>query len=188
VYEEERDGFIFSKASPTRRKGANQSSDTVPEAAAAKETRRKKTPALDPPVGEPAPRRRRSARLSGDKAASAPEQPIASKIKKPRHDGPAKADQAVRDGSPQKSPEQLVVEKKQNAMKVISLPFADTPVIKRNKEMRAAQIRHSSGSRRSSSSLRGRRASSLMESGQSNGMNGTYVHDENEIADEYATK
>jgi kinetochore protein Mis13/DSN1 len=179
VYDEERDGFIFSKSS-SRRKGAQQSSDPVPEATAVKETRRKKTLAPDLQVDEPASRRRRSARLSGDKAPPAPEQPIASKIKKPRRDGTAKAEQAPRDGSPQKSPEQLVVEKKQNAIRVISLPFADTPVIRRNKEMRAAQIRHSSGSRRSSSSLRGRRASSLIESGTSNGMIEKHIHSESD--------
>jgi kinetochore protein Mis13/DSN1 len=166
VYEEERDGFIFSKAGASRRRGANQSSDP-PEAAPAKETRRKKTPAPVPPAEEPAPRRRRSARLSGDKTQPEPAQPVASKTKKPRRDVPAK--EATREGSPQWLPEQLAVGRKQNATKVISLPFADTPVIKRNKEMRAAQVRHSSGSRRSSSSLRGRRASSLIESGQSNG-------------------
>lgn len=49
----------------------------------------------------------------------------------------------------------------------IALPFADTPVIQRNKEMRKEKGRK--GQRRSSLSLRGRRASSLIESGASNG-------------------
>ena len=48
----------------------------------------------------------------------------------------------------------------------ISLPFADTPIIRRNKEMRKGA---QTGSRRSSLGLRGRRASSLIESGKSNG-------------------
>lgn len=49
----------------------------------------------------------------------------------------------------------------------ISLPFADTPIIRRNKEMRkGAEI----GSRRSSLGLRGRRASSLIDAGKSNGL------------------
>jgi kinetochore protein Mis13/DSN1 len=47
------------------------------------------------------------------------------------------------------------------------LPFADTPVITRNKEMRKGG--NKDGSRRSSTGLRGRRASSLIDSGQSNG-------------------
>jgi hypothetical protein len=50
----------------------------------------------------------------------------------------------------------------------IALPFADTPVIKRNKEMRA-QNKGKSVHRRSSAGSRGGRASSLIESGTSNG-------------------
>jgi len=49
----------------------------------------------------------------------------------------------------------------------IALPFADTPVIKRNKAMREGKGGKSE--RRSSLSLRGRRASSLIETGNSNG-------------------
>lgn len=49
----------------------------------------------------------------------------------------------------------------------IALPFADTPVIRRNKEMREKGA--SKGQRRSSLGMRGRRASSLIESGASNG-------------------
>jgi kinetochore protein Mis13/DSN1 len=48
----------------------------------------------------------------------------------------------------------------------IALPFADTPVMRRNKEMRKGG---GDGSRRSSLSMRGRRASSLIDSGTSNG-------------------
>ncbi|KAK7700090.1 hypothetical protein SLS57_012191 [Botryosphaeria dothidea] len=48
----------------------------------------------------------------------------------------------------------------------IALPFADTPIIKRNKEMRKGG---GGGHRRSSTGLRGRRASSLIDSGTSNG-------------------
>lgn len=46
---------------------------------------------------------------------------------------------------------------------VITLPFSDTPVINRNKEMR----KKGTGSRRSSLGLRGRRASSLIDNGHS---------------------
>lgn len=46
---------------------------------------------------------------------------------------------------------------------VIQLPFSDTPVINRNKELRKKQ----SGARRSSLGLRGRRASSLIDNGHS---------------------
>lgn len=49
----------------------------------------------------------------------------------------------------------------------IALPFSDTPIIKRNKEMRKGG--GGAGNRRSSTGLRGRRASSLIDSGTSNG-------------------
>lgn len=48
----------------------------------------------------------------------------------------------------------------------IALPFADTPIIRRNKEMRN---RATNGSRRSSLGMRGRRASSLIGTGKSDG-------------------
>ncbi|KAL6250222.1 hypothetical protein RBB50_002523 [Rhinocladiella similis] len=61
----------------------------------------------------------------------------------------------------------------------ISLPFADTPVIKRNKAMREGKS--GKGERRSSLGFRGRRASSLIESGNSNAL----PHKEVEIPDFY---
>jgi kinetochore protein Mis13/DSN1 len=48
----------------------------------------------------------------------------------------------------------------------IALPFADTPIINRNKEMRKASA---DKNRRSSSGMRGRRASSLIDEGRGNG-------------------
>jgi kinetochore protein Mis13/DSN1 len=48
---------------------------------------------------------------------------------------------------------------------MIALPFSDTPVINRNKEFRKKG--GASGSRRSSLGMRGRRASSLLDNGQS---------------------
>ncbi|KAL4897366.1 Mis12-Mtw1 protein family-domain-containing protein [Aspergillus ambiguus] len=59
----------------------------------------------------------------------------------------------------------------QPATATIALPMADTPVIQRNKEMRGA-AKGSKGSRRSSLGMRGRRASSLIDSGASNGEEG----------------
>jgi kinetochore protein Mis13/DSN1 len=60
---------------------------------------------------------------------------------------------------------QVAKKRDPNAQRIM-LPFADTPVITRNKEMRKG---NKDGSRRSSTGLRGRRASSLIDSGQSNG-------------------
>jgi hypothetical protein len=59
-----------------------------------------------------------------------------------------------------------VAKKRDGAATKIMLPFADTPVITRNKEMRKGS---KDGHRRSSTGLRGRRASSLIDSGMSNG-------------------
>lgn len=49
----------------------------------------------------------------------------------------------------------------------VALPVADTPVIQRNKELRGTKS--GKGRRRISSEMRGRRASSLIDSGASNG-------------------
>lgn len=59
---------------------------------------------------------------------------------------------------------------------MITLPFSDTPVINRNKEMR----KKGAGTRRSSLGLRGRRASSLIDNGHS-----AIPHREVEIQDFY---
>ena len=59
----------------------------------------------------------------------------------------------------------------------IALPFADTPIIRRNKEMRKGN----NESRRSSLSMRGRRASSLIDSGTSSAL----PHDQVETEDFY---
>lgn len=61
---------------------------------------------------------------------------------------------------------QQPVEETSSGTRVISLPFADTPVIQRNKEFRA---KSKTQNRRSSSGLRGRRASSLIDGGNSSG-------------------
>ena len=83
----------------------------------------------------------------------------------------------------------------EHAATKISLPFADTPVIRRNKAMR--ENKSGKGERRSSLSLRGQRASSLIESGSSNGksaagatryrklINLALPHNEVEVSDFY---
>lgn len=67
---------------------------------------------------------------------------------------------------PSKS-ETLPTQEEGHSATKIALPFADTPVIKRNKAMREGKS--GKGERRSSLGLRGRRASSLIETGNSNG-------------------
>lgn len=106
--------------------------------------------------------RRRSARLSGEKVQAVPPDPT------PTPATPEVVRDAVVHVEETESKEDeagLRVEKRRATTK-IALPFADTPVITRNKEMR----KNSGAHRRSSTGLRGRRASSLIESGTSNGM------------------
>lgn len=80
--------------------------------------------------------------------------------KKRKKGRPAKSKQEERNGFV--SPEPV-----QTSTATISLPMADTPVIQRNKEMRTKKSEK--GNRRSSLGMRGRRASSLIDSGNSNG-------------------
>ncbi|KAL3453260.1 Mis12-Mtw1 protein family-domain-containing protein [Aspergillus insuetus] len=82
-------------------------------------------------------------------------------------------------GRPSKSQEEkrngfVSPEPPQAGTSTITLPVADTPVIQRNREMRGKKS--SKGSRRSSLSMRGRRASSLIDSGASNALPHKQVH------------
>jgi len=87
----------------------------------------------------------------------------------------------ARSPSPFRPARPITVEKKRHQLENgieeekitrIQLPFADTPVIKRNKEMRKSSAENAS--RRSSSGMRGRRASSLMDEGRGNGESSNY--------------
>lgn len=131
---------------------------------------------------------RRSARLSGDKevvphivpapapvpARSTNSQDSTEKAKRTKQASkhtsrPKEMEAGPRDGLSAGSPpivNQIHVEKKRTATK-IALPFADTPIIQRNKDMRKNS---GQGHRRSSNGMRGRRASSLIEENKSNGM------------------
>jgi kinetochore protein Mis13/DSN1 len=114
---------------------------------------------------DPAHPKRRSARLSGDKEEVVRILPV-QQSKRKRKSNELKSSEGDREGSPELPQNELQVEKKREGTK-IALPFADTPVINRNKEMRAAKSKVQN--RRSSVNSRGRRASSLIESGTSNG-------------------
>ncbi|KAI9167680.1 Kinetochore protein mis13 [Paramyrothecium foliicola] len=96
---------------------------------------------------------RRSARLSGDGAAEEPQTNGASRSNG-RSKGKVSQPPVVVEESP---PHNASVESAK-----IALPMSDTPIINRNKEMR----RKGGTNRRSSLGSRGRRASSLIDSGQ----------------------
>ncbi|KAF2396756.1 hypothetical protein EJ06DRAFT_170400 [Trichodelitschia bisporula] len=166
-YDEDEDGFKFTRARSKKAQPRDEA-PTVPEPKPAKtapaRTKRKAGPAtledeavappVAPPVAEPTGRRR-SARLSGDKVVEPP-----VPVRRPKKTLPTSPE-----GSPPPTTNGLEVDKQREGTK-IALPFADTPVIRRNKEMRD---KIKTKNRRSSTGMRGRRASSLIESGTSNG-------------------
>ena len=183
VYDEESDGFTFKRAKAEPKiQPIEERPEPEPEPRAAPVKRSRKI-SPPPPTNGPAEEekvdkpRRRSARHSVEHhtASSPPLQPKKRKIKgKDLGDSRARekdASTATHDheeaqektdparGSPR-------VERSTEITK-ISLPFADTPVIRRNQEMRK---RSGDGQRRSSLGMRGRRASSLIDSGKSNGI------------------
>ncbi|ETN38192.1 uncharacterized protein HMPREF1541_06223 [Cyphellophora europaea CBS 101466] len=223
AYEEEDDGFMFSRVKKRKQKDAPKPAP-IPEdapaddAAVQKPSEIRSTPATstqtvkddgnhetgksrhtkkmsfstpDPSEKQPV---RRSKRLSDEPKATSPQHktrrkdPVArpqaaSDVEKPKEHSPlriAKKRKAANetDGAPASHREEPASDDQHSATK-IALPFADTPVIRRNKEMR--ENKGKKGERRSSMSLRGRRASSLIESGNSNAL----PHDEVEVADFY---
>ncbi|KAJ5930108.1 hypothetical protein N7466_005601 [Penicillium verhagenii] len=114
-------------------------------------TRRGKRKAVPAVISEPEPpvHSKRSLRNDESPANAPPE-------KKGKRGRPARARTSDTNGF--KSPEPSAVTK-------VALPLADTPVIQRNKDLRGTKS--SKGSRRSSLGMRGRRASSLIDSGAS---------------------
>lgn len=96
-----------------------------------------------------------------DHAEPAPKEKEKDKEKKKRRGRPSKSNEPER-------PNGYVSPEPKTGTATIALPMADTPVIQRNKEMRG-QTKAGKGSRRSSLGMRGRRASSLIDSGASNG-------------------
>lgn len=179
AYDEDEDGFTFARKTRSK-KGVDEPvpvakprpSPGKPRAAARTATRsdskadsRVTSASSETETSRP---KRRSARLSGDKDEVVQILPPAEKPKRKRESNELKSSDDKRDGSPDLPQSELQVEKKRERDGTkIALPFADTPVINRNKEMRA--MKSKAPNRRSSVTSRGRRASSLIESGTSNG-------------------
>lgn len=152
--------------------------------AAAKKTRKKsvEASAAAPPDKTPGEsKRRRSPRNSGDSSITEPP-PLEVKKKRQKANGAAHTKKSnerdLRSGQVEGVPEDRIdvvgaapedrqqVQDHSKDVTKIALPFADTPIIRRNKEMRKGG---GDGSRRSSLGMRGRRASSLIDGGKSNG-------------------
>ena len=196
-YDEEDDGFLFTRAK-TRKTKASTSTSTIqthkttqlplaekplpnvkgdnrlPDANGdhgdLHEKKRKKM-SFSTPFREEKPVRR-SKRLSdehdertGSPLHKARRKDAAEPVKKPDKGKPPERKEEV-DKTP--APAKDVQFDDEHSATKISLPFADTPVIRRNKAMREGKS-SKGGERRSSLGLRGRRASSLIDSGTSNG-------------------
>lgn len=178
-YDEEDDGFAFSRTRSKKSKSEPQKrpdpitevmQEEKVEAALSTKPRKKSVDIqsailLEIPVKE---KRRRSPRNSADHQTTADPPPIHVKKKRVKENKASKrrTDQSVQSG-PATFPQDLELPKATEHHEIfwdatkIALPFADTPIIRRNKEMR--------DNRRSSLGMRGRRASSLIDGGKSNG-------------------
>lgn len=141
--------------------GAEDAEVQTPEVGVKKSTRstRKAAPIEPEPEPESVPRStRKQTRAEAAAPARQHDQPEPGPGDKKRKKGrPAKSKPEERNG--------FVSPEPQTAK--ISLPMADTPVMQKNKEMRTKKSEK--GNRRSSLGMRGRRASSLIDSGASNG-------------------
>ncbi|MCJ1251074.1 hypothetical protein MMC30_008305 [Trapelia coarctata] len=205
-YDEEDDGFMFTRTRSKRTKAtpAVQVPDPVIEEVredparpvAAKRTRKRSVEAgAAAPLekGPKEPTRRRSPRNSGDGNMVEPP-PLEVKKKRQKANGATHtkktSERDLRSAQAEEVPEDKIemvggaseprqhVQDHSKDVTKIALPFADTPIIRRNKEMRKGG---GDGSRRSSLGMRGRRASSLIDSGKSNAL----PHDEVESSEFY---
>ncbi|OAL27234.1 hypothetical protein AYO20_09832 [Fonsecaea nubica] len=178
--EKGRDGSPPQGAAPIPQPVGDRTQSAKNEETKRKPLQQKDRTSFPPPVPKEDPPRRRSKRLSKDN-----EQQDRNPVEKSeRREETKKRKYNVKD-PPKLSPEKKVdeppppkrqehpqedsasTEQQVHASTKIALPFADTPVIKRNKAMREGKA--GKGERRSSLGMRGRRASSLIDSGNSSG-------------------
>lgn len=196
-YDEEDDGFMFTRTRSKRTKAvpaipppepiAEEREDPIPEPV---KTRRKRSSDV-PSVPEKEDHglkvmKKRGTRKGGDSRAVVEMKVNGRRGAEGKGDGEAlptrstsETSRTARRGGEMEDSIDIVggeshVERSRDATK-ITLPFADTPVIKRNKEMRKGA---DTGHRRSSLGMRGRRASSLIDGGKSNGRLWISVYDE----------
>ena len=182
AYDEEDDGFAFTRTRSKRAKAEPVLASTVEEerhedrteSAPTRKPRKKSvsSPPAEPMQPEGGPGKRRSARHSGDHENADPSVLRVKKRRKDRSPSVQKADQGGEKlGGNHHRREQDSRQDNSHSVEYtfdvtkIALPFADTPIIRRNKEMRKTN-----GSRRSSLGMRGRRASSLIDTGRSDGI------------------
>ena len=182
AYDEEDDGFAFTRTRSKRAKAEPVLASTAEEErhedrAESAPTRKPRKKSVSSPPAEPmqpegGAGKRRSARHSGDHENADPSVLRVKKRRKDRSPSVQKSDHSgdKRSGDhhhrepDSRQDNSHLVEYTFDVTK-IALPFADTPIIRRNKEMRKTN-----GSRRSSLGMRGRRASSLIDTGRSDGI------------------
>lgn len=136
---------------PAQKKGRRRLPSTPEREAAGKAVRRSKRLSNENVSSDPAPSPHKSAHAkshANNEHSPSPEKARPVTVEKKRKRGA--------NG----------LEEEQKIMR-IALPFQDTPVIKRNKEFRKSSA---DGHRRSSSGMRGRRASSLIDEGRGNAL------------------
>ncbi|KAB8067418.1 Mis12-Mtw1 protein family-domain-containing protein [Aspergillus leporis] len=206
---DEEDGFQFTRTKSKKSKPTVETIPEVslpaPENPAPKPSPRRGRPPKKRPVEKPAERQeiapeiapepKKSARSSTRQTRGAakttlpePEPQPASATRSTRtrdHIETVPLEKKRKKGRPSKSHEEqrngfVSPEPQQAGTSKITLPMADTPVIQRNKELRGA-AKSGKGNRRSSLGMRGRRASSLIDSGASNAL----PHDQVDTADFY---
>lgn len=195
VYDEEVDDFAFTRSKKSKAsKAPAVRNSTAERTSPAKAAPVPPTEPIRVPVEDPTPKTvqrkakrklpdtperdavkrtvRRSGRLSSDNVPVAqqpsPIKPAHAKSHENhnRSPSPLNARPVTVEKKRRKGPDGVEEEKTMR----IQLPFADTPVIRRNKEMRKTSAEN--GHRRSSSGMRGRRASSLIEEKRGSGESG----------------
>lgn len=182
-YDEDIGGFQFSRAPTKKLKSAPASDNVATEEPVVHSPRRGRPPkshaaqsaedAMVDNVGASIKKtkatRGRPKRVSVELQAEVPGRQSRKRDEEP----PFPIEKPAKKGRPAKANAPVDVnfrspEPSQSATSKIALPVADTPVIRRNKEMREG--RGGKGQRRNSLGMRGRRASSLIDSGASNGV------------------
>ena len=183
AYDEEDAGFAFTRTRAKKAKAEPTQPAIVEEAAPSKEPepapqKRPRKRSEDKPSAaltnnEQEKSTRRSTRNSGGSQEETDPPTLAVKKRRKRGSDerektPAASEEHANDASRRQEPEQDHTHPIQisSDSTQIALPFADTPIIRRNQEMRRGV---GSASRRSSLGNRGRRASSLIDTGKSNG-------------------
>ncbi|KAL3466229.1 Mis12-Mtw1 protein family-domain-containing protein [Aspergillus heterothallicus] len=198
IYDEDIEGFQFSRITTKKQKSGKEAELPAPEEPVPqpsprrgrppkKQTEEKSNSVAEPNKSSTEGMGKRQTRRGVKTSAPEPEpQPERSTRSTRKRDSPEQVqvekvpvEKKRKKGRPSKSHEEnrngfVSPEPPRAGTSTITLPVADTPVIQRNREMRGKKS--SKGSRRSSLSMRGRRASSLIDSGASNALPHKQVH------------